>query len=329
MSKLNGVMISPTGLALLQGGDAGFLPGCKLIASTCQKLIINPNLCNCSDINEMPSNCLYTEGSTIDRMLEGFINLKECRTYNKILCVVNKPLGPASINATNAGIWGLGADISLLELETPLILKAKINEDGTAGGEVYGWEELCEQIKEISFDVLAIHTDIECPLDITMKYWNGELSVNPWGRAESILSKLISTRLNKQAVHGPCETQEDCLYDTLIVKQSQAPEIISLTYLFCCLKGLHKAPLIDITCDSKNLSNKDIDFMVSPMCWGRPHEACLRANIPVIIVKENTTCLTNVVFPDNKNIIFVNNYLEAAGIIQCMNAGVNYRTILL
>jgi len=47
------------------------------------------------------------------------------------------------------------------------------------------------------------------------------------------------------------------------------------------------------------------------------------------VVKENTTCLKDVIYPDNKNIIFVENYLEAAGVVQCLNAGVDYRLITL
>ena len=329
MININGVMIIPTGLGCLQGGDAAFNPGVKLISQCCNRLIINPNAINASDVNEMPSNCLYTEGSTIDRFLEGEINLQEIKIYNKILCVVNSPACHANRNAVNAGIWGLGADITLLELTTPLIMTACINEDGTAGGTVIGWETLVEQVTDLDYDVLAIHTPIDCPPEIANNYWkNG--GVNPWGRCEAVLSKLLSAALNKQAVHAPVEFLETPLYNSLTVKQSMAPEIISTTYAFCIFKGLHHAPIIDITCNQNNISNKDIDFLVSPMnCWGRPHEACKNNNIPIIIVKENTTCLKNIIYPDYKSIIFVENYLEAAGVIMCMNAGINYKTIIL
>ena len=327
-SNLNGVMIIPTGISAALGGDAGFNSGIKLIASCCKKLIINPNATNASDIAEFPSNCLYTEGSTINRMLAGFINLKECKTYNKILCVANSPIFPANINAKNAGIWCLGANIELLALTTPLVMKAFINDDGTASGEFFGADELIEQVKSLDFDTLVIHTPITCSYETAITYWKTG-GVNPWGAVESALSKYLSFRLNKQAIHGPVEFLEEPIFNTIVVKQSQAAEAISNTFLFCCLKGAHRAPIIDLTCDPKNLSNKDIDFMISPMCWSTPHESCLRNNIPVILVKENTTCLKDIVYPDNKNIIYVENYLEAAGIIMSWNAGVDPRTITL
>lgn len=336
-SSLNGVMIIPTGLSCAHGGDAAYLPGVKLIAQCVNKLIVNPNAVNASDINEMPSNCLYTEGSTIDRFLGGIINLKETKTSNKILCVINPPLEPKNINAVNAGIWGLGADITLLELEHPLTLNAFINTDGSAGGEVLGWEELVEQVRDLDFDVLTILTPINCSVETIKAYWEGEISVNPWGAVESMLSKFVSTALNKQAVHSPTvdfASEEGHVYNSYIVKQTQSPEIISVTFAFCMFKGAHRAPKIDPGKNCRNLSNADIDFMVSPIdCWGPAHEACFENNIPIIIVRENTTCYKNFMYPKktsgSKNLIFVYTYLEAAGVIMCMNAGINYKTITL
>ena len=336
-SKLNGVMIIPTGIACALGGDAAYLPGVKLISSCVNKLIVNPNAVNASDINEMPNNCLYTEGSTIDRFLEGIINLKETKTHNKILCVLNKPTEPKNINAINAGIWGLGADITSLELDTPLVLNAFINEDSSAGGEILGWKELVHQVRDLDFDILTILTPINCSQETILKYWNGEITTNPWGAVESKLSKLVSTALNKQAVHSPTvdfevEESDGLLYNKIVVSKYQAPEMISLTFAFCMFKGAHRAPKIDVDKDCRNLSNTDIDFLLTPIdCWGRPHEACFENNIPIIVVRENTTCFKNFIYPKktNEKLIFVNNYLEAAGVIMSMTAGVNYKTITL
>jgi len=119
-----------------------------------------------------------------------------------------------------------------------------------------------------------------------------------------------------------------------VVKPSQSPEIISNTYLFCVLKGLHQSPLIDLIKNPKNISNEDIDFLLTPHnCWGSPHISCLNHGIPIIVVMENTTCQSNFSYPEgirgNKKVVFVENYLEAAGLIMCMNAGVSYKTVIL
>lgn len=325
MQEFNVVAIIPTGLGCKLGGDAGFNTGVKLLAKCCDNLIINPNFCNASDINEMPENCWYVEGSILDRMLQGSINLKKSKTYNKILMVVNSPVTNDSINAKNAGIWGLGANIELLELKIPLIMQAIMNDDGTAGGIVTGWEELVEQIKDLEFDALALHTPIEFDKEISNYYWKNINVVNPYGAVEALASKLIATAINKPTAHAPVDFVVD--EEKIAVRLSLAPEAISTTYSFCILKGLHKAPRI---VEKDGMSNKDIDCMITPInCWGAPHRSCMANDIPIIVVKENTTCYQDFKYPNYAKLIFVENYLEAAGYIMCLQAGVNPLTVKL
>ena len=337
--KLNGVMIIPTGLGCSQGGDAGFNAGVKLIAGCCNKLIVNPNSVNASDINEMTDNCLYVEGSTIDRFLEGKLNLKETKTFNRILMVVNAPITAYEINTMNAGIWGLGADIEIVELKTPLTMRVILNEDGSAGGIYSGIDELVEQISSYDYDVLAIQTSIDCDEEVEKNYWkNG--GVNPWGGIEALVSKSIAEKINKPIAHGPNDFDNDnsciehILFPNVIVKKTMAPEIISSSFMFCVFKGLHKAPKLEFNLTRSGidiLTNNDINFLLSPHgCWGRPHQVCMDNNIPIIIVKENTTCFSkSFIYKDLRSVIFIENYLEAAGLIMSMNSGVNFKNVLL
>lgn len=333
MNSLNGIFIIPTGLGCALGGDAAFNSGVKLIAACSNNLIVNPNAVNASDINEIQDNCLYVEGSTIDRFLEGKLNLKKIKTHNRILMIVNK-ISHASVNSKNAGIWSLGAEIELLELLTPLKMKAIINPDGTAGGIFSGVDELIKQVESLDFDALAIQTPIECDDDIAKKYWTGELKVNPWGGVEALVSKEIASKINKPVAHAPIETEWNNLYQKITVKQSMSPEIISNTYTFCILKGLHRAPNLEFLLRKQHsdiLSVIDMDFLVTPHgCWGRPHIACHNARIPIIVVSENTTCFSkNFEYPTREGIIFVANYLGAAGVISALSCGMDYRTVLL
>jgi hypothetical protein len=58
-----------------------------------------------------------------------------------------------------------------------------------------------------------------------------------------------------------------------------------------------------------------------PLCWGRPHNACLKVDIPIIIVRDNTTRDTTYI-PDDSRIIYVENYWEAVGVIMSEKAGI-------
>lgn len=333
---MQGILIIPTGLGCALGGDAAYLPGVKLISKCVDKLIVNPNAVNASDINEMPENSLYVEGSLINRLLQGRINIEPVKSYNRILMVVNPPCEPYSVNTANAGVWGLGADVSVLALRTPLIMTAHLNPNGTAGGTVEGWEELCDQVSALDFDALAIHTPIDCDPEVAKAYWRGEIHVNPWGAVEAIASKLIADRLNRPVAHAPSVVEEASfgVYAQMVVDKTKAPEIISNTYCFCILKGLHRAPRVDLDCRHSTISRKDIDFLISPYgCWGTPHEACQKNGIKVIIVNENKTCLKDFSYPmevlTSPNVVFVDNYLEAAGVLMSWQAGVDHKTITL
>lgn len=321
-----GVFIVPTGIGAEIGGHAGDAsPAAKLIASCCDKLIVHPNVVNASDINEMTANMLYVEGSMLDRFLEGEIELEE-RRHNKILVVVNPPLTNITINAVSASRVTVGTTAGIVELKTPLRLIGGISKSGEAIADVQGHQELAAQIRDYDFDVLAIHTPIEVPREVSLNYFrNG--GVNPWGKVEAQASKLISRLLRKPAVHAPLETTkpEDAeLYFVKdeIVDPRIAPEVLSIAYLHCVLKGLNQAPIVDNLVMGRGLHSCDVDFLVSPdRCWGLPHEACKECGIPIIMVKENQVAFG--VDTVGKASVYVHNYWEAAGWIMTLKAGIN------
>lgn len=316
---MNIVLIVPTGIGAEIGGHAGDAnPVCKLLASLSDTLITHPNVVNASDINEMPDNVFYVEGSMLDRFLAGEFCLKQ-PLQNRILVAVNDPVRNDTYNAVQAAQVTIGIDVKILELNVPLKMVATF-EDGLATGDIFGWQELVNQVEYIDYDALAIHTPIEVPRDIALSYYRTG-GVNPWGGVEAKASKLIATALNKPVAHAPQENtpiEDTELYNIMseIVDPRIAPEAISFCYLHCVLKGLNKAPRIS----TSGLSISDIDVMVSPdRCYGKPHEACLSKGIPIIVVRENKTICNA---RPNTEFIYVKNYWEAAGIIACMKAGV-------
>lgn len=321
-----GVMIVPTGIGCEIGGHAGDAnPACKLIASCCDKLITHPNVVNASYANEMPENVLYVEGSMLDRFLNGDFGLKESYR-NKILIAINE-MNPEIINMVHASVVTIGCDIEIMLLDTELKMHCHI-EDGKAPGSVTGWGELVKQSKEHNFDALAIYTKIDCHRDVSLNYYkNG--GVNPWGGIEAITSRLISNELFKPVAHSPVEATDPNdkeLYDInldRIVDCRISPEAVSTNYLHCILKGLNKAPQI-----GNKINVDDIDFMISPMyCWGKPHNLC-QGRIPIIFVRENVPAVATS-FPKEvmDNMIVVENYLEAAGWIMALKAGVYHKTV--
>lgn len=317
---MNVVMIIPTGICCEIGGHAGdATPAARLLGACCEKLILHPNVVNASDINEMPENALYVEGSMLDRFLEDQIELQEVK-QNRILVVANAPVRPETVNAVSAARSTLGIDAFIVELKTPLeMIAGKDYKSGVATGKVSGWRELIEQVKGYDFDALAISSVIDCDDDVALNYlrYGG---INPWGGVEAMASKLIANRLNKPVAHAPVEPEGrtgDLKDFKEVVDPRMSAEVVSEAYLHCVLKGLHKAPRI-----GTGLAVEDVDCLVTPYgCWGRPHKAC-RGKMAIIIVKENKT-ICNDEYPGGDDLIFVENYLEAAGYLSAMRAGIN------
>ena len=324
---MNIVLIVPTGIGCEIGGHAGDAqPIARLIGKCCDNLITHPNVVNASDINEMPENTWYVEGSQLDDFLSGDYKLEPVY-QNKILVVVNKA-DWQSINAVNAARASIGCNAEILELETELKLIARM-EGGKATGDVEGWEDLVHQVNDYEFDALGIATPITISEEDLKNYfiYGG---VNPVGGVEAVASKLIAKRIGKPVAHGPVNYGIPDFQE--IVDPRKSVEVVTMNFIHCLLKGLNKAPkLVPLPMTHKERNQmgwKDIDLLISPeKCWGKPHNICFSKNIPMMFVKENTPIVQKEYPVNTDNLIFVDNYLEAAGYIQAMKTGVYPPTV--
>lgn len=320
---MNTVFIVPTGIGAEIGGHSGdATPAARLIGSVSDKIILHPNVVNGSDINEMPPNALYVDGNHLDIFLQGDVGLKEVRA-NKVLVAINPGDNFNAINAVSACRATSGIDASVLILKKKLILKARIDQDGLATGEVKGVDALIDQVCDMDFDALAIVTEIEIDPAVGLNYFeNG--GANPWGAVESMACRPISASLCKPVAHAPIDSGA-FKGVKMFADPRMAAEFVSIAYLFCVVKGLHQAPRWALwQRDQDAMWVKDIDVMVSPdMKFGYPHYRCMKHNIPILIVEENTTILPRAVGPCIK----VANYHEAAGWIAARRAGISTESV--
>jgi len=114
------------------------------------------------------------------------------------------------------------------------------------------------------------------------------------------------------------------LFETLgVVDPRKAADAISRTYLYSIVKGLHKAPRI---VRGGGLTVEDGSCLVIPDgCIGLPTLAALEQGVPVIAVRENRNLMRNRLeeLPFRPGKLFVvENYLEAAGVMSALKAGV-------
>ena len=325
----NVVMVVPTGIGSAIGGHSGdATPAARLLAGACDILILHPNVVNASDLNHMPENSLYVEGSALDRFLEGELALVPIR-QNKILVVCNEDHA-LTRDAVNAARSVIGVEAEILVLDPPIVMYSAIV-DGVAGGSISGIIELMQQISSLSYDALAVHTPVEIASDVIKQYME-QGGVNPWGGVEAILSRKLGEALNVPVAHAPLE-----VYDPNAPTSTNpglAPEMICGSHLVSVLRGLHRAPRLRPWRKVKfhssiEIGAKDVDAMVSPMCYGRPHRACHDAGIPIIFVEENITTQTERVhnMADRSKDFLVKNYTEAAGVLIAIREGVSLKSL--
>lgn len=344
ISGFNAVMIVPTGIGAEIGGHAGdATPVARLLADICDKLIIHPNVVNASDINEMPENGLYVEGSIISRLLMGTIGLQEVRS-NRVLLVIDEHederVSELAINAASAARATLGLDCpGVVKINPSIYLQAEYSSSGSAVGRVEGLERLLEVLynRRLEFDAVALASKVDISEGLKAEYYQsgGEI-INPWGGVEAMLTHSISLLLNVPSAHAPmADNPEEANALFGIVDPRMSAEALSSCFLHCVLKGLYKSPRIItdrmLFTHPGVITAADISCLVIPDgCVGLPTLAALEQGIPVIAVRENRNRMKNdlekLPFAPGK-LFVVENYLEAVGVMTALKSGVSVPSV--
>ena len=338
-NQFNAVMLVPTGIGAEIGGHAGdAAPAARLLAGACDTLITHPNVVNASDINELPEKGLYVEGSVITQLLMGTIGLQIVRA-NRVMLVIDKHkerrITSATVNAVSAARASFGMDCPLVvELEPPIKMRARYSTSGSAVGRVEGLERLCEVLLQHKdkYDAVALASVIDVPKEFHTEYFekHGEM-VNPWGGVEAMLTHAVTMLFGVPTAHSPMfESMKIANLDVGVVDPRMSAEAISMCFLHCILKGLHRSPRIvtDRTAFTHPgvLTAADVSCLIIPDgCVGLPTLAALEQGIPVIAVRENRNLMKNNLkeLPFTPGKLFIaDNYLEAVGIMIALKAGV-------
>jgi hypothetical protein len=337
-SSFNAVLVVPTGIGSEIGGHAGDAgPVTKLLASVCDTVITHPNVVNASDINELPFNSLYVEGSILSRLMLGSIGLQPVRS-NRVLVVIDehqdRSFTHAAINSINAARASYGLECPhVLRLDPSIRMKVAYAPSGRATGEVSNFEALLAELRRLRelYDAVAISSVIDVPSGYHQKYFDSAgTMVNPWGGVEAMLTHTLSTLLDVPTAHSPMfEAKEIANADPGIVDARMAAEAVSYTFLQCTLKGLQRSPrivvspqlgqggLIDVT---------NVSCLVIPdKCIGIPTLAALAQGVSVIAVRENKNLMRNelTILPWKPGqLTIVDNFWEAAGVFAALRAGI-------
>jgi hypothetical protein len=334
----NVVFLVPTGINATIGGHAGDAgPVARLLSSACDTLILHPNVVNASDINEMPENSLYVEGSVICRLLMGTVGLFRVRA-NRVLVVIDRhdeiAYSNAAINAVNAARACYGFDCPrIVMLDPPVKLVSEYTSTGRAAGRVDNLAEFLDGVRPFlpEADAIAVSSVIAVPPEFHQDYFESDgAMVNPWGGVEAIFTHALSLLHGLPSAHSPMiESEEIESIDPGIVDPRMAAEAVSLTFLQSILKGLLRSPRIEtdpmLLQHPNCLTARDVSCLVIPDgCLGLPVLAALDQGIPVIAVRDPDHLMANdlAALPWSPGqFCRVDSYLEAVGALCARKSG--------
>ena len=335
----NAVYLVPTGIGAEVGGHAGdATPAAQLLATCCDHLITHPNVVNASDINEIPANASYVEGSVICRLLMGTVGLRPMRA-NRVLVVIDarsdEMIENLALNTVEATRASYGLDCAgIYRLDPPLELEAAYTASGRAAGTGRGINRLFELLDETrdSYDAVAISSLITVPEGYHDRYFesNGDM-INPWGGIEAMLTHAVSHVFDVPSAHAPMMESRDILFaDPGRVDPRMAAEAISSSFLQCVLKGLKQSPRVVVDPVEMRVADvmtaENVSCLILPDgCIGLPTLAALEQGIPVIAIREGRGVMRNdlTILPWQPHQLFVvENYWEAAGVLSALRAGI-------
>lgn len=334
------VHLIPTGVGAAFGGFAGdATPVAHLLASVCDRLVTHPNALNAANLFHKPANAFYVEGGMLDRWLAGGWALRPRRAHRIGLlidrAVEAMPSGTleAVINAANAVRAVHGVEVIGYHLTArPLGCAIRIGEGGTSSGEVADPRALIDggvHLLAKGATAIAVLADLgELPPEMEAEYQAGR-GVDPIGGLEAILSHMLVNELGVPAAHAPLMAFEPT--PPPVVDPRAAAEYLGHNYLPCILQGLSAHPELVGADEARegDLRHDAIEAVVLPAgCLGGPGALAAHAlGIPLIAVRENETvsAVTARALGLERGVIEVESYLEAAGVLAAMRAGVDWR----
>ena len=331
----NIIFMVPTGIGCELGGHSGDANAvAKLFAKECDNFITHPNVVNSADINELPENGWYVEGSILTRFIMNQIGLIKPKS-NKILLIIEKTdknTKNAIINMVSAARVTLGLECDVIETKERINALSSYSETSKKCiGKINNFEHIYAILEEYkdNYDAFALSTSIKMEDKIEEAYFDDVNSINPWGGVEAMITHASSYIANKPTAHAPLieiSKIKERLDDINITDPRKASELISLTSLFCILKGLHKAPQITFE-KNTGLNINDISCLIIPYgCLGLSILAAYERNIPIIAVKENKNLMKNnleSIFTKERSLYIVDNYLEALGVMKAIKHGIS------
>jgi len=348
------LLIIPAGIGCRVGGYAGdAIPAARLLASASECLITHPNVMNGGSLYWPDTRIQYVEGYSLNLFAAGEVFLKPVR-QQKVGLLLDSGLEPdlkkRHLQVADGCVASLGLDIGpAISTERAIRINLKKGLSGSSWGNIEEPDVLlrsAEKLKKAGATAIAVITRFPDDSDeLETKLYRQGNGVDIIAGAEAVISHFLVKHLLIPCAHAPGLAPLPLNYD---LDPRASGEELGYTFLQSVLVGLSRAP--DLICKSTMktkantflqvktlLSNRNLGAVVVPQgaLGGEAVLSCVERLIPLIIVsnqgvlnvsstKMRLDCLSS---DHNKNILYAENYLEAAGLITALRHGINIKSL--
>ncbi len=347
-------MIIPTGIGCDVGGYAGdAIPSARLLASASECLITHPNVMNGGSLYWSDTFIHYVEGYSLNLFAAGEVFLKPVRQQKVGLLLdagLESDLKKRHLQVADGCVASLGLDIGpVITTERAIRINLKKGLSGSSWGNIEEPDVLlrgADKLKKAGATAIAVITRFpdDSEEKETKLYRQGK-GVDSIAGVEAVISHFLVKHLLIPCAHAPGLPPLPIDYD---LDPRTSGEEIGYTFLQSVLVGLSRAPDLIRKSDMKTkentflqvktlLSNRDLGAVVVPQgaLGGEAVLSCIERFIPLIIVSNpgvlnvNSTNmrLDYISGDENKNILYAENYIEAAGLITALRHGINIKSL--
>lgn len=333
------VQLIPTGVGASIGGFAGDGgPATKLLAAVVDRLVTHPNAVNGADLLALPANALYVEGGVLDAWLAGDLTLTPVRA-RRVGLLIDRAAETLPAGTLEAVLVAADAVRAVHGIEivgwtfTPRPLGAKLawGAGGLSTGTLGDPDALLAGARDLvaaGAEAIAVCAYLDGLDAVEEAAYDQGAGVDPIGGLEAVISRVLVQALGLPAAHAPLWPYGGEGLGPVAMQRVDpraAAEHLGHTFLPCILLGLARHP--DFAPRSVS-SGFEADAVVVPAgCLGGPGViAAHDRGIPIIAVADNTTAMrVDAAALGWTDVIQVTSYLEAAGILAAMRAGLDWR----
>ena len=348
------LLIIPTGIGCDIGGYAGdAIPAARLLASASECLITHPNVMNGGSLYWPDTRIQYVEGYSLNLFAAGEVLLKPVRQQKVGLLLdagLESDLKKRHLQVADGCVASLGLDIGpVITTERAIRINLKKGVSGSSWGDIEEPDILlrgAEKLKKAGATAIAVITRFPDDSDeLETKLYRQGKGVDIIAGLEAVISHFLVKHLLIPCAHAPGLAPLAIDYN---LDPRTSGEEIGYTFLQSVLVGLSRAPDLIYKSDIEKkgnsllqentlLSNRNLGAVVVPQgaLGGEAVLSCIERFIPLIIVsnqgvlnvsstKMRLDCLSG---DKDKNILYAENYLEAAGLITALRNGINIKSL--